>query len=308
MILCLDGGTTNTRLRLMRGDTVADTEKMSIGSSSRDKAPLKTAIREGIVAILARNGLTEGDVPAVLSSGMITSEFGLYELPHLCAPAGLAEFHRGMARVELPEITGVPFLFIPGFRNAPDSFMMMRGEESECIGLCALCDVHTPSAFVLPGSHNKVILFDGEKITACYSMMSGELIAAAAEHTILRHCFERPFPKTFDRDALIAGATASRDDGLTAALLPVRSMSMTGRYSTEYLFSFLVGAILYADVTAIRKYAGDLPLVIGGASPLKDEIGVLIGHFSGNPFTTVDEKTAEIASAVGALRIFGCDR
>ncbi|MBQ0010970.1 MAG: 2-dehydro-3-deoxygalactonokinase [Ruminococcus sp.] len=308
MFLCLDGGTTNTRLRLMRGDTVVDTEKMSIGSSSHDKEPLKAAIREGIAAMLARNGLMEGDVAAVLSSGMITSEFGLYELPHLHAPAGLAEFHRGMVRVELPEITGIPFVFIPGFRNAPDSFMMMRGEESECLGLCALCDLHDRTAVILPGSHNKVILFDGEKITACYSMMSGELIAAAAEHTILRHCFERPFPKTFDEEALIRGAEVSRDDGLTAALLPVRSMSLTGRYSPEYLFSFLVGAILYSDVTAIRKYAGDLPLVIGGASPLKEELSALAGHFLGSRIVTVDAETAEIASAVGSLRIFGCDR
>ncbi len=304
MLLCLDGGTTNTRLRLIREHTVCDIEKTNVGSSAKDNSALKVAVKDMIVRLLARNGLTEADIEAILAVGMVTSEFGLYQLPHIYAPAGYTAFHNGMARVMLPDVSGIPFFFIPGFRNAPDSANMMRGEESECLGLCSQLGIDRPAAVILPGSHNKVILFDGEKISACYSTISGELIAAVAGHTILRHCFSLPLPKIFDEGGLIAGAECAEENGLTMALIRIRSLSLSGQYSQEYLSSDMVGAILYEDIRAIRKYSEGLPLVIGGSDPLKSEIAALAKRFLPNEVFVAPAETAENSSAIGSVNIY----
>ena len=42
---------------------------------------------------------------------------GLYELPHLIAPAGIVDFADGVREVLMEDIAPVPISFIPGLKN-----------------------------------------------------------------------------------------------------------------------------------------------------------------------------------------------
>ena len=73
---------------------------------------------------------------------MITSEFGLYNLPHITVPAGIKELYDAMKEVTIPEISEIPFVFIPGVKVTGEGLHktdMMRGEETELVGLCNGC-------------------------------------------------------------------------------------------------------------------------------------------------------------------------
>lgn len=304
MILCLDGGTTNTRIRLMDGDRQVDAEAVKLGSSSPDTRPLKEAVAKMIRTLLSRNHLKESDIPAILAAGMITSEFGLCELDHITLPAGVSELAKNSKRVVLPEISSIPFWFIPGVQEQGDEPNMMRGEETECIGLCAACDIHEPTAVILPGTHNKVIVFDGRRLLTCTTMMSGEMIALLTKHALVRFALPSPLPKEFDEEGLFAGADYCKQYGLTDALLRVRSIKNAGKRSPLWLSSYLVGAVLYCDMISISGKSRGYPLLIGGGEPLKSEITLLARRYLLNRVLPLDPAVSKIGTAIGQQRIY----
>lgn len=138
--ITIDGGTTNTRVNLVKDRQIIDTRKIARGAKAGidDKNGLKVALKDAIRDLLDSNSIQEKEVIRILASGMITSEFGLYELPHLTAPAGIKELHDSMAEVSFPEISPIPFVFVRGIKVNSDNlcdFDMMRGEETELVGI-----------------------------------------------------------------------------------------------------------------------------------------------------------------------------
>ena len=138
--ITIDGGTTNTRVNIVKDRQIIDTRKIARGAKAGidDKNGLKVALKDAIRDLLDSNSIQEKEVIRILASGMITSEFGLYELPHLTAPAGIKELHDSMAEVSFPEISPIPFVFVRGIKVNSDNlcdFDMMRGEETELVGI-----------------------------------------------------------------------------------------------------------------------------------------------------------------------------
>jgi 2-dehydro-3-deoxygalactonokinase len=170
-VIALDGGTTNTRARLMHGretvvvarravgarDSVlsdktlnreAGTERVSatpqpgrVGLVQTVKALLDEVLQKGHAAVLKTSSYSEPRPEYVVIAGMLGSELGLRCVPHVAAPAGLDELARGVAVSQLPEIAPLWFYFIPGVSVAvaggQDGWFqadVMRGEESETWG------------------------------------------------------------------------------------------------------------------------------------------------------------------------------
>ena len=109
--ITIDGGTTNTRIILLQDNKLVDAIKINVGArkSIEDKELLKTAIKHAIKELLEKNGLDEKDIACILASGMITSEFGLCHLEHIEAPAGICELNNSIKKMNLGEITEIPF-------------------------------------------------------------------------------------------------------------------------------------------------------------------------------------------------------
>ncbi|MDO5311108.1 MAG: 2-dehydro-3-deoxygalactonokinase, partial [Clostridia bacterium] len=135
--ITVDGGTTNTRLSLVRDRKVMRTVKLPLGAKAGidNRDSYRAAVRDAISELRKDTG-GEG-IYRILASGMITSEFGLCNLPHISAPAGIAELHEGMYETVLADISDIPFVFIPGIRISGGDLEhtdMMRGEEAELVG------------------------------------------------------------------------------------------------------------------------------------------------------------------------------
>jgi hypothetical protein len=117
-----------------------DTVKLSIGAgkSKENKNLYICEIKHGIEEILSRNGLHDDDVSTIIASGMITSEYGLCNIPHINTPAGLNELHENLHKASIPEISPIPFVFVRGVKMKGDDFSctdIMRGEETEIMGI-----------------------------------------------------------------------------------------------------------------------------------------------------------------------------
>ena len=301
--LTIDGGTTNTRLYLVEDRNIVAREKLGVGA--RDgKAAITAALQQAIPNLLAENGIKEEALSAIIASGMITSENGLYPLEHLTAPAGICELHDGMKRKIFPEICKTPFHFIPGVKILGKSAMetdMMRGEETELMGLSDRLD---PDAlYVLPGSHSKLISVDGKgRITKSETSLTGELLSAVLCGTILKDsvgfCEEEP-----DEKAIFAGYEDCLKNGLNRTLFQVRIRKNLFGEKTSDCYGYLLGALLCGEVGQILR-SGKETIVLGGQKQLRKATALLLKRYTKKEIVPLSDSVVESATAMGAVAIF----
>ena len=300
----IDGGTTNTRLNLIISDRIVDGVKLSIGArnGAENNSEYKKSIKNGIDELISRNKLEKEGIEAIICSGMITSEGGLFELAHIQAPAGIEELSASLFKTAIREISDVPFVFIPGVKLLGDELYtdMMRGEETELYGL--FDEPLSDALYVLPGSHLKLIKTDRKgRITSFSTSLSGEMTAALSEGTILRGSLNFA-DSEIDEEYLKKGCDYALKKGINTALFKVRILDKALCRSKDEVYSFFLGAILSSDYSNILSLPENT-VVIGGKAALRNAFALLLRD-SGKRIIAVDDATVEISTAIGAMRIY----
>lgn len=304
--ITLDGGTSNTRVSLVKGERILSSHKIALGARAGidGKSPLKIALKEKIAALLSEHGLESKDIECILASGMITSEFGLYNLPHIPLPAGLEELRRGMKKVTLSEISEIPFCFIPGVKMMGEDFLtsdMIRGEETELMGI--LDQAHGNCVYVLPGSHSKVIKTDGKgRIESFSTLLSGEMAQALGENTILKGALDLNID-TLDEDFLFRGYTHCRDHGINQSLFKTRILKVLFDGTPEQIYSFFMGVVLCGEVEEILSCNAE-NIVIGGRRQFRDALATILKGLGKKNVIALSEEEVQTSVTRGALRIY----
>jgi len=307
----VDSGTTTTRLRLWDGNAVCWSDSVAAGARDTAFSGSPTAIRAAVADLLKRVTAFWGAPPsAVICSGMITSNLGLYEVPHLRAPAGPSELAAGMVRVTLPDLGEIAF--IPGVKTLADPLGLekldagdlLRGEEAEVTGLRARLALSDAATFLHFGSHHKAVDVDAAgRITASRSAITGELLAAISSSTILKSSVVPLDGLAIDLEALRAGAEAARQHGLGRALFLVRVGEQLGAQSRATMTSYLVGALAALDLPLLPA-PGEAPIVLYGHGVFPEALADLIPRAGYTTVLQVDGETADVASVEGAVAIF----
>jgi 2-dehydro-3-deoxygalactonokinase len=320
-LICVDAGTTNTRVWLTVGDQVVARSQAGVGvrDTARDgsSARLRNALRELINQVRddARNRGFAQSPECVIAAGMITSPLGLAEIPHVEAPAGLNDLAAATRPHSFPEITGLPILLIPGVRCGPrpcdqdtaGTTDLMRGEETLVIGLGALGLLKPRSTLLNLGSHWKVIKLDQEaRIESSVTSMTGELIHTAQTQTILASSVPPTRPTIIDRTWLEAGMRELRRSGLARALFCVRLLEQGSDSSAEQRLSFLIGAFLASDMDAMASRGlldSEGAVVITGGGVIAEAWRDALAQHSTQAITLTDSEV-ENALLTGFRRIF----
>ncbi len=301
--ITIDSGTTNTRVNLVAGGRIADTRKFNVGAKKgmENGQLLRGALRSGIADILQANQMKEEQLECILASGMITSEFGLVNLPHICAPAGAKELHASLYRCSLQEISNLPFIFVRGIKTAGDSLEntdMMRGEETELLGC-----FEGAGTYILPGSHSKIIEVDEQgRVVRFKTMLTGEMISALSQNTILKDAVElQDF--AVDEKYLLMGYEYAREHGLNEALFKVRILKNLFGKSPEQIYNFYMGVVLCDEIGQIL--AGEpVKIVIGGKKQIKAFMASLLTKLTEAEVVLVSDERAEYATAYGMIRVY----
>jgi 2-dehydro-3-deoxygalactonokinase len=199
----IDCGTTNSRVYIL--DAAADVIHkgiMQVGvkdtAINGSNEILTASLKELFEGTVREAGLDLKNIKFAITSGMITSEIGLMEIPHLRAPAGIVELAAGITPVQDREIfpVDVPLLFIRGIKNSypPDAGYreirrvdFMRGEETQLIGLLTLYpESPLPLTVVTFSSHTKYFSINVDrKIAGSLTTISGQLFEAIKERTFV---------------------------------------------------------------------------------------------------------------------------
>lgn len=126
-IILIDSGTTNSRIRLVdeEQDQVRDTLKLEVGvrytAIDGNNNRLKQELASGLQALLERNELSPEQIKYIVAAGMITSNLGIYEVPHVTAPARLIDFVQNSKIVKSEDFFQIPCMFVPGMKNDADN-------------------------------------------------------------------------------------------------------------------------------------------------------------------------------------------
>lgn len=298
--ICIDGGTTNTRIALVKDGSVVETERFNIGSGKNgNNALLKKAVKNGIEHIFEKHGIMP---EAVIASGMITSSGGLCEIPHIPAPAGLKELHNAISVRYIPEICDIPIAFIPGVKTVSGSLEnadIMRGEETELMGL----DIDISDSLVLlPGSHSKCIsVSEDGRIDKFNTFLTGEMIYAVSSATILSRTID--LSVTADKEYMINGYEYCEKYGINEALFKTRILDTLFSCTPAQCMGFFTGAILHGEISRIIK-SSQKRVVTAGKRELKYSIAYLLEYFSQKEVICVSDTAANNAPALGAVKIY----
>ena len=304
MYIAMDMGTSNTRIWLCDKERIIGSYKRPFGAKlgSTNKNALFGRLTDLISESLSQNGVTEEDVECILTSGMAGSEIGLCEIPHISLPTDVYRNASMISQKRIPEITKIPFWFVPGVKEMHADLLadIIRGEETEIFGILPHLPKNTPAVVLLPGTHNKIIrLNEAGEITDFKSTASGELLDIIISHSILAGSISHDF--TFSETHAKQGMEYAHENGISAAIFHVRVMAKNGT-PHDLLSSFIYGAVIGEDIKMIRKYAGENTIFVGGNEKLQAVYCSLLGK---DYAVSLNSEIAASATLHGLQQIYG---
>ncbi|MCQ6563373.1 2-dehydro-3-deoxygalactonokinase [Paenibacillus mendelii] len=319
LLLVIDSGTTNSRIRLTDGTNVLATVSRPVGAKdvavTGSTQVLEAALREAIEELLTAQQLTMDEIESIIASGMITSNMGLLEIPHLPAPAGIDEMKAGMISRTYPSVTDRPILFVPGIKTgfqADANLMekdMMRGEEAEIIGYLHEIGeaAQEPMLFMHYGSHHKGILLENGRIVGCATSVTGELMMAIQQQTILKNSLVSPSDVLPDLAIVKQGLAIARASGFGHALFRSRIMHVMDGEDKQAATSLFLGALIALDMAMLEQMmtAETKHIVLYGKELFPSLFRILLNEqYPHMRVTVISEALSDQLSAKGAVQLY----
>jgi 2-keto-3-deoxy-galactonokinase len=324
-----DFGTSNTRGYLLKGAQIAARTSENTGSKdvslAGNNAVLLAALSRLYADLLQKGGCAKGDVQDVYASGMITSPFGLMEVPHLTTPLDARKLHMSMVRCHIDGIFPQGVLLVPGAKTAGGAITLgnvaaqgnLRGEETEAMGICGLLPPHWKNSrylIIIPGSHTHSLLMEDDVIADILSAFSGEIFHALTQATVLHGGVETRGKNRSpgeDTDAVRLACEFLSEYGLARAVYIIHAMKIfevEDNFKRRAMLSAtVVGATVQSIITAIRKkWQNTANICIYGDDAITETYNIAFEHFAPDlpkPFNISRERAA--ANVNGILRIIG---
>lgn len=273
-------------------------------------------IIQGIKKIIKQNSLKESQMSYIVGSGMLTSDLGILEIPHISAPARLIDFLKNCKIIISEDFFQIPFILVPGMKNLTDvtdinidTMDMLRGEEVETFGLLEQLKPTGKGLIILPGSHTKYLLIgENQTLLASYSTLGGEVLSAIRGNTILSNSIGKGLIEVIDKDQLLAGYQASESVGLTRCFYHIRLQHLFSNLDANERANYLVGAVLQSDLKALHSFLNNHQkldwMIVGGSNPLREAFAYLLRKKYPNiNIIEVTNEQVEYAYIYGAKKI-----
>jgi len=272
----IDCGTTNTRVYIIDSNANVlgkGTRKVGVRDTSitGSRDLLKEGLKEAFYDALESADLRLEDISFAISAGMITSEVGLMEIPHLWAPVGVDDLAEHLVRVHDLEIfpVNLPIYFIPGIKNTYNldavsiedinALDFMRGEEAQSAGIIKNYHNDKPLTFVVLSSHTKFIPINEEgKILGSITTLSGQIYDTVKANTIISKSLkegDNQEPENyFDRTIVNSAVACINKSGFLRTLMMIRFMDvlLSSKWYERKLF--LEAAIAAEDMKVLERF------------------------------------------------------
>jgi len=253
-LIALDWGTTSLRAyRLGEHGRVLEQRSLSAGIMQLPSTPRSIGgqqVSNGFELAFDEacgDWLDAEPTLPVIACGMVGSAQGWCEAVYQQTPASVAALSSALVTVH--SVRGVDIHIIPGILQRSELPNVMRGEETQVLGILdslTASEAAKPLLIGLPGSHSKWVRAVDGRIEHFDTFMTGEVYAALSSHTILGRTMQRS--DTFDAEAFDRGVAVSRSANGAA-----------GPLSTIFSCRTL-GLTLWPSPTPPSRYLSRLPV------------------------------------------------
>lgn len=308
-ILLIDSGTSTTRVRLVQDGKVQMEIRRAVGAATGaggDNAALRQALRACLEELAAARPEAMQAAQAALLSGMISAPSGLEEIPHQTGPIAFAQLHRAVQWREYPDLWDRPMGYIPGVKFVTGDLVdqdVVRGEETELAGYWM--DHREDFLALHVGSHHKALWVREGQLTASRTALTGEMLSALVEGTILKDSIALPPGGPEDLEAARQGARDALQVGTARALFLTRVMRLLDGATEAQASSYYLGALAAED---LRMLLGmrlpELPLLLYGREGFCKLLAALVEeHLPGNRVVVLTQQQSDDLAVSGATLV-----
>lgn len=190
--------------------------------------------------------------PIVLS-GMASSSIGLEELAYADFP--FKQSGEDLLCKAMTLHNGLHVYLVSGVKTATG---MMRGEETQAIGLAEYLAPYGKGILMLPGTHSKHIQYDQGSFTTLVNFMTGELFEVLSKKSILASSVKEGQWTPAAKTAFMEGLALGFDGKLSASLLLVRANHVIRHSAKEDNYYLLSGMLIGDELSNLREERGKL--------------------------------------------------
>ena len=209
------------------------------------------------------------DDATIVMAGMIGSRSGWLEVPYADCPAGLTEIAAGMREVGTTSLPGRRVWIAPGLVHRPPQAPpeVMRGEETQVLGLAQDLFGKRPQWVCLPGTHSKWVQVSAGRIISLRTAMTGELYALLRRHSLLATLMPESIADDPDDEAAFArGVAASAGTGgLLHQLFGVRTLGLFAQLDAAQSPSYLSGLLVGHETRQLVPVDAEVVHLLGSA-------------------------------------------
>jgi 2-dehydro-3-deoxygalactonokinase len=213
---------------------------------------------------LIEDWLGAGPTP-ILACGMVGAKQGWQEAPYVPVPSKPAALTP--MRVTIARDSRLAAFIVPGLSQGNPADVM-RGEETQIAGFLA-AEPGFDGVLCLPGTHTKWVHLSAGEVVSFQTAMTGEMFDLLSRQSVLRHSVDA---ETLDPEAFaIAVSDAlSRPERLAQRLFSIRAEATLNGTSAQVSRARLSGALIGAELAAMRPYWLGQQVAVAGAPALAD--------------------------------------
>lgn len=202
----------------------------------------------------------------VIACGMVGSAQGWSEASYRYTPADVASL--GQALHTVCSVRGTLVHIVPGVIEHVGLPNVMRGEETQVLGVLHDLPTGGERLIGLPGSHSKWVEVVEGCITHFDTFMTGELFAVLSQHSLLGRT-QRP-SEVFNEAAFDRGVqVAQSEDGLRgvlSTLFSARTLGLTGELAPEAQADYLSGLLIGHELAGLPANRDRDIVLVGNAA------------------------------------------
>lgn len=292
-----DSGTSNTRAYLLKGEEIMDVAKKNVGSKDSSITGSNLVLLQGLKELydklLYNNKLVDEQIEGIYASGMVTSPFGIKEVPHLSTPLSPEKLYNAIYTHYEAEIFKRDVHLIRGAKTIPEDYKVnkynistannTRGEEIEVFGiLSGLSDQWKKghAAIFLPGSHTHIAYIKEGIFYDILSTFSGELFHAISTSTILSSSICCDIDE-LDEEMVLQGYRNLKQYSLNRALYIAHAMKIFSASDNlerkSYMEGVISGGVVLGFENTVKSKWNEIDkIIIAGGSNITKVYEILL--------------------------------
>jgi 2-dehydro-3-deoxygalactonokinase len=238
-------------------------------------------------------------------SGMASASIGMYELPYVPLPFPLDGNQVRIHTIEADDNFSHKIILISGVRSEDD---VMRGEETQLIGLTALLNLPAETNFILilPGTHSKHLYIQNNQLVRFHTYMTGEIFNVVSHHSILKDSIDITDLQNYSNLEIAAfkkGVQEADSIGILNSLFKVRTNQLFNKFNKKENGLYLSGLLIGSELKHLLKEFRCEFVICSGNNLYKFyKTAMEVLNLSGRTIT-VPSNIIEKAVVIGQLKI-----